>query len=76
VRPAQYSEINNFYTATVYEKGSELVRMLAGALGQDGFRRGMDRYFERNDGRAATIEDFLAALGEANDTYLTPFLAW
>ncbi|CAM0997268.1 aminopeptidase N [Rhodanobacter sp. Root179] len=76
VRPAQYSEINNFYTATVYEKGSELVRMLAGALGQDGFRRGMDRYFERNDGRAATIEDFLAALGEANDTDLSPYLAW
>jgi aminopeptidase N len=76
VRPAQYSEINNFYTATVYEKGSELVRMLAGALGQEGFRRGMDRYFERNDGRAATIEDFLAALGEANGTDLTPYLAW
>lgn len=76
VRPAQYSEINNFYTATVYEKGAELVRMLAGALGRDGFRRGMDRYFERNDGRAATLEDFLAALGEANGTDLTPYLAW
>ncbi|GGY30002.1 aminopeptidase N [Rhodanobacter panaciterrae] len=76
VRPAQYSEINNFYTATVYEKGSELVRMLAGALGKDGFRRGMDRYFERNDGRAATLEDFLAALGDANGTDLTPYLAW
>ncbi len=76
VRPAQYSEINNFYTATVYEKGSELVRMLAGALGQEGFRRGMDRYFDRNDGHAATLEDFLAALGEANDTDLTPYLAW
>ncbi len=76
VRPAQYSEINNFYTATVYEKGAELVRMLAGRLGPDGFRRGMDRYFERNDGRAATLEDFLAALGEANDTDLMPYLAW
>jgi len=76
VRPAQYSEINNFYTATVYEKGAELVRMLAGALGQDGFRRGMDRYFERNDGRAATLEDFLGALGEANGVDLTPYLAW
>ncbi len=76
VRPAQYSEINNFYTATVYEKGAELVRMLAGALGRDGFRRGMDRYFARNDGRAATLEDFLAALGEANGTDLTPYLAW
>ena len=76
VRPAEYREINNFYTATVYEKGSELVRMLAGKLGPEGFRRGMDRYFERNDGRAATIEDFLAALGEANDLDLTPYLAW
>jgi aminopeptidase N len=76
VRPAQYSEINNFYTATVYEKGSELVRMLAGRLGQDGFRRGMDLYFARNDGRAATLEDFLAALGEANDIDLSPYLAW
>jgi aminopeptidase N len=76
VRPAQYSEINNFYTATVYEKGSELVRMLAGALGKAGFRRGMDRYFERNDGRAATLEDFLGALGDANGIDLTPYLAW
>ncbi|OOG43521.1 aminopeptidase N [Rhodanobacter sp. C05] len=76
VRPAQYSEINNFYTATVYEKGSELVRMLAGALGKDGFRRGMDRYFERNDGSAATLEDFLDALGDANGIDLTPYLAW
>jgi aminopeptidase N len=76
VRPSQYSEINNFYTATVYEKGSELVRMLAGRLGPDGFRRGMDRYFERNDGHAATLEDFLAALGEANGIDLSPYLAW
>ncbi|TAL91842.1 MAG: DUF3458 domain-containing protein, partial [Rhodanobacter sp.] len=76
VRPAQYREINNFYTATVYEKGAELVRMLAGRLGADGFRRGMDRYFERNDGRAATLEDFLTALGEATDTDLMPYLAW
>jgi aminopeptidase N len=76
VRPAEYREINNFYTATVYEKGSELVRMLAGKLGPEGFRRGMDRYFDRNDGRAATIEDFLAALGEANGLDLMPYLAW
>ncbi|MGB5939066.1 MAG: aminopeptidase N [Rhodanobacter sp.] len=76
VRPAQYSEINNFYTATVYEKGAELVRMLAGALGKDGFRRGMDLYFARNDGRAATLEDFLGALGEANGVDLAPYLAW
>ncbi|MGP1666760.1 MAG: DUF3458 domain-containing protein, partial [Rhodanobacter sp.] len=76
VRPAQYSEINNFYTATVYEKGAELVRMLAGRLGEVGFRRGMDMYFERNDGRAATLEDFLGALGEANNVDLSPYLAW
>jgi aminopeptidase N len=76
VRPAQYSEINNFYTATVYEKGAELVRMLSGRLGKDGFRRGMDLYFERNDGRAATLEDFLGALGEANHVDLMPYLAW
>src|SRR5574337_431343 len=75
VRPAQYREINNFYTATVYEKGAELVRMLAGRLGPDGFRRLMDRYFERNDGRAVTLEDFLTALGEANHTDLMPYLA-
>ncbi|TAL74924.1 MAG: aminopeptidase N [Rhodanobacter sp.] len=76
VRPAQYREINNFYTATVYEKGAELVRMLAGRLGTEGFRRGTDRYFADNDGRSATIEDFLAALGSANATDLTPYLAW
>ena len=76
VRPAEYREINNFYTATVYEKGAELVRMLAGKLGAEGFRRGTDLYFSRNDGHAATIEDFLAALGEANGTDLTPYLAW
>jgi len=76
VRPSQYSEINNFYTATVYEKGSELVRMLAGHLGPDGFRKGMDAYFERHDGSAATIEDFLGALGDANGTDLSAYLAW
>ena len=76
VRPAEYREINNFYTATVYEKGSELVRMLASRLGEDGFRRGMDRYFADNDGRAATLEDFLAALGHANGIDLMPYLAW
>lgn len=76
VRPAEYREINNFYTATVYEKGSELVRMLAGRLGQEGFRRGMDLYFDRHDGEAATLEDFLGALGDANHIDLMPYLAW
>ncbi len=76
VRPSQYREINNFYTATVYEKGAEIVRMLATLLEADGFRRGMDLYFERHDGEAVTVEDFLAALGDANDRDLSPWLAW
>jgi aminopeptidase N len=76
VRPDRYSEINNFYTATVYEKGAEIVRMLGVVLGRDGFRRGLDLYFDRHDGSAATIEEFLAALGDANDVDLSPWLAW
>ncbi len=62
VRPTQYREINNFYTATVYEKGAEIVRMLKTLIGEADFRRGMDLYFERCDGTAATVEDFLAGL--------------
>ena len=76
VRPAQYREINNFYTATVYEKGAELVRMLAGRVGPQAFRQGTDLYFARNDGRAATIEDFVGALSEASGIDLDPYLAW
>jgi aminopeptidase N len=76
VRPSQYSEINNFYTATVYEKGAELVRMLAGHLGPEAFRKGMDLYFDRHDGQAATIEEFLRALGDASGDDLGGFLAW
>ena len=76
VRPDRYSEINNFYTTTIYEKGAEVVRMLAGLLGREGFRRGMDLYFERHDGEAATVEDFLAALADANDTDLSAWLSW
>jgi aminopeptidase N len=76
VRPDRYSEINNFYTATIYEKGAEIVRMLATQLGRDGFRRGLDLYFDRHDGGAVTIEDFLAALGDANGVDLSPWLAW
>jgi len=76
VRPDHYSEINNFYTATVYEKGAEIARMLAVVLGREGFRRGLDLYFGRHDGEAATVEDFLAALGDANGTDLSPWLAW
>ncbi|HET7369338.1 MAG TPA: aminopeptidase N [Gammaproteobacteria bacterium] len=76
VRPAQYQAIDNFYTATVYEKGTELIRMLRGRLGAEGFRRGTDVYFSRFDGQAVTIEDLLAALGEANDVDLSPYLKW
>ena len=65
VRPTSYREINNFYTATVYEKGAEVCRMLQTVLGRDGFRAGMDLYFERHDGDAATIEDFLACFADA-----------
>ena len=76
VRPDRYSEINNFYTATVYDKGAEIVRMLAVLLGTNGFRKGLDLYFERHDGGAATVEDFLAALGEANGRDLSTWLGW
>jgi aminopeptidase N len=76
VRPDHYSAIDNFYTATVYDKGAELVRMIAGRLGPAGWRRGMDEYFRRHDGEAATVEQFLAALGEANGADLSPYLLW
>ncbi|MBL8297468.1 MAG: aminopeptidase N [Rhodanobacteraceae bacterium] len=76
VRPSEYRAIDNFYTATVYDKGAELVRMIAGRLGPVAWRRGMDEYFHRHDGQAATVEQFLAALGEANGIDLMPYLAW
>ena len=76
VRPESYKEINNFYTATVYTKGAELVRMIATILGQDGFRKGMDLYFKRHDGDAAQVEDFLSAFEDANDADLTQFALW
>jgi len=76
VQPKSYDEINNFYTATVYEKGGEIVRMYEVLLGKDGFRRGMDLYFERHDGQAVTIEDFLAAMADANHCDLSQFKAW
>lgn len=75
-RPDQYREINNFYTATVYEKGAEIVRMLATLLGEAGFRKGMDLYFERHDGDATTIEAFLAVFAEANGIDLEQFKTW
>ncbi|MCG5234268.1 aminopeptidase N [Xanthobacter oligotrophicus] len=76
VRPETYREINNFYTATVYEKGAEVVRMLKTLLGEEGFRKGMDLYFERHDGDAATIEDFVAAFADATGRDLTQFALW
>ncbi|MCJ8144292.1 aminopeptidase N [Ancylobacter sp. A5.8] len=76
VRPASYREINNFYTATVYEKGAEVVRMLKTLLGEENFRSGMDLYFERHDGTAATIEDFLTCFQDATGTDLSQFALW
>ncbi|HZH53298.1 MAG TPA: aminopeptidase N [Microvirga sp.] len=76
VRPTQYREINNFYTATVYEKGAEIVRMLKTIIGPADFRRGMDRYFEQCDGTAATVEDFLAAFAEVTGRDLSHFARW
>jgi aminopeptidase N len=76
VRPSQYREINNFYTATVYEKGAEIVRMLKTIIGPEDFRRGMDLYYERCDGTAATVEDFLAAFADVTGRDLSHFSRW
>jgi aminopeptidase N len=76
VRPAAYREINNFYTATVYEKGAEVVRMLKTLLGPAGFRTGMDLYFHRHDGEAATVDQFIQCFADANSTDLTQFMRW
>ena len=75
-RPDHYREINNFYTATVYEKGAEIVRMLATLLGEAGFRKGMDLYFERHDGEATTIEAFIKVFEDANGLDLQHFQQW
>ncbi|SNS40993.1 aminopeptidase N [Noviherbaspirillum humi] len=76
VRPDSYVEINNFYTVTIYEKGSEVVRMYQTLLGKDGFRKGMDLYFQRHDGQAVTCDDFRAAMADANGRDLTQFELW
>jgi len=76
VRPGSYIEINNFYTATVYEKGAEVCRMLQTLLGRDTFRKGLDLYFERHDGEAATVEDFVAAMADASGRDLGQFMLW
>lgn len=76
VRPTKYREINNFYTTTVYEKGSEVTRMIATILGRDGFKRGMDLYFERHDGEASTVEDFVKCFEDATGADLKQFALW
>ena len=76
VRPDSFVEINNFYTVTVYEKGAEVVRMYQTLVGRDGFRKGMDLYFERHDGQAVTCDDFRAAMADANGRDLRQFERW
>src|SRR6201982_169493 len=75
-RPAVYREINNFYTATVYEKGAEVVRMLQLLLGPENFRKGMDLYFSRHDGEAATVEQFVQCFADASRIDLGQFMLW
>ena len=74
VRPDRYIEINNFYTATVYQKGAEIVRMIQTLLGREGFRKGMDLYFERHDGQPATVEDFVTCFEDASGRDLKQFM--
>ncbi|HET9046108.1 MAG TPA: aminopeptidase N, partial [Casimicrobiaceae bacterium] len=76
VRPDEYQEINNFYTATVYEKGAEVIRMQHTLLGADAFRRGADLYFERHDGQAVTCDDFVQAMQDASGVDLSQFRRW
>ena len=81
VRPDSYQQINNFYTATVYEKGAEVVRMMQTLVGRDGFARGMTLYFERHDGQAVTCDDFAQAIADANPAsdlarHLPQFKRW
>ncbi|MCK9984408.1 MAG: aminopeptidase N [Azoarcus sp.] len=76
IRPERYQEINNFYTATVYEKGAEVIRMLHTLLGAEGFRNGMDLYFSYHDGQAVTCDDFVDCMAEANGYDLDQFMLW
>ncbi|XP_022892915.1 puromycin-sensitive aminopeptidase-like isoform X2 [Olea europaea var. sylvestris] len=76
VRPHSYIKMDNFYTVTVYKKGAEVLRMYKTLLGSDGFRKGMDLYFERHDGQAVTCEDFFAAMRDANGADFSNFLLW
>ncbi len=76
IRPDSYIEINNFYTLTVYEKGAEVVRMIRTLLGEEGFKKGSDLYFQRHDGQAVTCDDFVNAMEAANDFNLKQFRQW
>lgn len=76
IKPSSYVEINNFYTATVYEKGAEVIRMLYTMLGKEQFRRGITKYFELYDGQAVTTEDFLFAMEQVSKRDLTQFKRW
>ena len=76
IRPESYIEMNNFYTSTVYQKGSEVIRMYHTMLGEAGFRKGMDLYFERHDGCAVTCDDFRAAMADANGRDFAQFENW
>jgi aminopeptidase N len=76
VRPTTYHEINNFYTPTVYEKGAEVIRALKTIIGEAAFRAGMDLYFDRCDGTAATVEDFIACFEQAAGRDLSAFMRW
>ena len=76
VRPDSYNEINNFYTATVYEKGAEIIRMLRCLIGHEAYHNGMALYFERFDGKAATVEDFLSCFAESSGRDLSQFFLW
>jgi aminopeptidase N len=76
IRPDSYVEMNNFYTVTVYEKGSEVIRMMHTILGETGFRKGMDLYFDRHDGQAVTCDDFVKAMEDANQADFNLFRNW
>jgi aminopeptidase N len=76
VRPELYHEINNFYTTTVYDKGGEVVRMIKVLLGPDLFRKGMDLYFDRHDGEAATVEQFVQCFADVSGRDLSQFMLW
>jgi len=76
IRPDNYIEINNFYTATVYEKGAEIIRMIHTLLGPENYRKGTDLYFERHDGQAVTCDDFVQCMQDASGVDLTHFKLW